>query len=304
MSIPDYQTLMLPLLEAVSDGHRHQISNLYTLLSDRFGLTEEDRNARLPSGRETYIKNRVSWARTYLKKAGLVSSPAKGIVQITTVGQELLARKPDRVNNVLLREYPSFVKFRPRESDRMQEETAQDDGITQVTPLESFESSYKSLRDELASELLDTIKQSNPYFFERLVIDLMLAMGYGGSRHDAGEATQMGGDGGIDGVIREDPLGLNTIFLQAKRYTSEIVGVRSLRDFAGALQGMRSKKGVFITTSAYSSDAEKYVDRIDSTIILIDGQKLSQLMIDHNIGVSLKDSFEIKQIDTDYFSDD
>lgn len=302
MPIPDYQTLMLPLLQAVGDGRVHQISKLYEKLSNEFGLTEEERNERLPSGRETYIKNRISWARTYLQKAGLLTSPKKGQVTITQEGKKLLAKPPKKINNVFLRKYPGFVEFRPRNGDR-NEEIEQKTKTLSVTPSESFESAYNSLREELADELLDTIKQSEPYFFERLVVDLMLAMGYGGSRKDAGEATRKSGDGGIDGVIREDILGLDSIYLQAKRYSSEVVGEPKLRDFAGALQGVRAKKGVFITTSSFSKEAEEYVTKIDSKIILIDGNRLSRLMIDHNVGVSTKDIFEIKQIDSDYFSD-
>lgn len=302
MPIPDYQSLMLPLLKAVRNGKEHKISDLYDVLSDEFKLTDDERNEKLPSGRETYIKNRISWARTYLKKAGLVSSPSKGRVQITTSGNELLSHPPKAIDNKFLRKYKGFVEFRPRETDKKDFKTAFTEN-TKDTPSEKFESSYNSLREELAYELLETIKQSDPFFFERLVVDLMLAMGYGGSRRDAGEATRKSGDGGVDGVIREDFLGLDTIYLQAKRYSNNTIGEPMVRDFAGALQGFRAKKGVFITTSSFSREAENFVSRIDSKIILIDGKRLSQLMIDHNVGVSTKDVYEIKQIDTDYFSD-
>lgn len=303
MTIPDYQSLMLPLLKAVSDGKQHKISNLYEALSDEFKLTETERNERLPSGRETYIKNRVSWARTYIKKANLVSSPGKGLVQITTAGKELLSSNPKEINNAYLRRYPDFVEFRPRESDRKSEEIIDLKASIDATPLENLESSYNSLQNQLAEELLDTIKQSDPFFFEQLVIDLMLALGYGGSRKNAGEATKKSGDGGIDGVIREDILGLDTIYLQAKRYTKEVIGAPKLREFAGALQEHKARKGVFITTSTFSSAAENYVTNIDSKIILINGFQLSKLMIEYDVGVSKKDTFEIKQIDSDYFAE-
>jgi restriction system protein len=302
MAIPDYQTLMLPLLRAVSNGKVHKISKLYDVLSNEFNLTEEERNKRLPSGRETYIKNRISWARTYLKKAGLINSPSKGLVQISAAGKELLQKKPKSIDNRFLRKYKGFVEFRPRERDKKLSK-AESSTSVKDTPSEEFESSYNSLRDELTYELLETIKQSDPFFFEKLVIDLMLAMGYGGSRRDAGEATRKTKDGGIDGVIREDLLGLDTIYLQAKRYSETIIGEPAIRDFAGALQGVKAKKGVFITTSTFSSDAKDFVNKIDSKIILIDGKRLSGLMVDHNVGVSTKDVYEIKQIDTDYFSD-
>lgn len=301
MSIPDYQTLMLPLLKSVADGKEYRISDLYESLSNEFGLSEEEKEERLPSGRETYIKNRIGWAKTYLKKAGLVESPEKGVIQITKTGSGILKKNPERIDNVFLRQFEGFVEFRPRNSDKEKSKIISAEETWEGTPEESFDSAYQDMRTELASELLDTIKLSSPYFFEQLVVDLMIAMGYGGSRKDAGEATKKSGDGGVDGVIREDRLGLDKIYLQAKRYTNGTVGEPELRDFAGALQKFRARKGVFITTSKFTKDASEYAEIIESNIVLIDGVRLTQLMIDYNVGVSTKEIYEIKNIDSDYF---
>lgn len=307
MPIPDYQTLMLPLLKAVGDKKTHKISQLYDELSDQFGLTEEQRQERLPSGRETYIKNRVSWARTYLKKAGLVISPDKGDVKITQEGLKVLATNPEKIDNRYLRRFKGFVDFRPRNGDAASSATSPSSLLedyvveSKSTPEENFDASFRDLREELASELLEEIKKASPYLFERLVIDLMLAMGYGGSRQDAGQATKRSADGGIDGVIKLDRLGLDNICLQAKRYNSEPIGEPKVRDFAGALQGVRAKKGVFITTSIFTQNAREYVEKIDSKIVLIDGKQLCKLLIDFNVAVSTKETYEVKQIDSDYF---
>lgn len=303
MAIPDFQTLMLPLLKAVSDNKSHPIKDLYHQLSDEFGLTHSEREELLPSGRDTIIKNRIAWAKTYLKKAGLVSSPTKGIVQITSRGLDVIKGKPEKINNTFLRQFEEFAEFRPFNSkDRQESEDLSEPDS--ATPEENFDTAYQRLRYELESELLDTIKQSSPYFFEKLVLDLMIALGYGGSRKEAGRATQRSNDGGIDGVIHEDKLGLDAIYLQAKRYTDSTVGAPQLREFAGALQGMRSRKGVFITTTSFSKDAREFVEKIDSKIVLIDGKRLVELMIDHSVGVSTKEIYEIKQVDSDYFNEE
>jgi restriction system protein len=298
MSIPDYQTLMLPLLKAVSDGKVHTIGELYQRLSDEFALTEEERMRTLPSGRETIIKNRISWARTYFKKAGLVSSPEKGEVKITSRGRDVLKDNPKKIDNIFLRKFDEFVEFRPRTKEKPEQRGPD---IEEETPEERLNGAYQEIRDKLASDLLDAVKNSSPYFFEQLVVDLMVALGYGGSRREAGKATQRSNDRGVDGAIREDKLGLDTIYLQAKRYTTDAVGVPELREFAGALQAMRAKKGVFITTSNFTKDAIQFVDKIESKIVLIDGKRLVELMIDHDVGVSAKEIYSIKQLDSDYF---
>lgn len=306
MGIPDYQTLMLPLLQSIGDKKQHRISDLYEKLSDDFGLTEEERNRRLPSGRETYIKNRVAWARTYLKKAGLLSSPIKGVVQITSEGSKVLLTAPKRIDNIYLRRFKGFVEFRPRnsdlEADKSKNDSSKNSSIESAsTPEEVFDRAYQQLYEELSSELLDMVVESSPYFFEQVVVDLMLAMGYGGSRKDAGEATKRSADGGVDGVIKLDKLGLDTICIQAKRFKKQKVGEPLLRDFAGALLGYNAKKGVYITTSKFTKSAVEYVKKIESKIVLIDGNELSKLMIDFSIGVSMREVYKIKRIDSDYF---
>jgi restriction system protein len=305
---------MLPLLKAVGDKAEHRIGDLFEILSNQFDLTEEERELRLPSGRDTYIKNRIAWAKTYLKKAGLISSPQKGTVKITAEGLDVIASNIEKINNVFLQKYESFNEFRPRTitintnntnveiNNPLQEAIEQSNLIDdEETPEEAFERAHQSLRKELAAELLETIKESSPYLFENIVIDLMLAMGYGGSREDAGEATKRSADGGIDGIIKLDRLGLDKICLQAKRYTSNAVGEPEIRDFIGALEGARATKGVFITTSKFTDSAIKYVEKIEKKIILINGDKLASLMIDFNVGVSTAQTYQLKKIDSDYF---
>lgn len=308
MTIPDYQTLMLPLLKAVGDKKVHQIRDLYKVLSDEFKLSEDEREKRLPSGRETYIKNRISWARTYLRKAGLVSSPAKGQVKITTKGIEVLDSNISKIDNRYLRKFEGFVKFRPRSSDKVSKirkqepnhETTAAEDDSRSTPEENIDSAYLALRDALVSDLIEEIKRSGPYFFERLVIDLMLGMGYGGSREDAGQATQATNDDGIDGIINEDKLGLDTIYLQAKRW-NKTIHRPEIDKFIGALTRKRAKKGVLITTSKFSDGALSAAQDLDMNLVLIDGQRLAELMVEYNIGVSTREIYEIKNIDFDYF---
>lgn len=314
MAIPDYQTLMLPLLKAVADQKEHRISDLFDQLSNEFGLTEEERELRLPSGRDTYIKNRIAWAKTYLKKAGLISSPQKGTVQITATGLEVVASNIEKINNVFLRKYEGFNEFRPKNiaasnnqsnadsTNSLIETLDQQSLIDEETPEETFERAHQELRKALAAELLDAIKSGSPYLFENIVIDLMLAMGYGGSREDAGETTKKSADGGIDGVIKLDRLGLDTICLQAKRYNSTPVGEPEIRDFIGALEGKRAKKGVFITTSYFTEFAINYSKKIGNRLVLIDGEKLTNLMIDFNVGISVTQTYQVKSIDSDYFN--
>jgi restriction system protein len=303
MSIPDYQTLMLPLLRIASDGREHRVREALEQLASEFKLTEAERAELLPSGTAPVFDNRVGWARTYLKQAGLLSAPKRGMFQITDAGRGLLTKKPNRINVALLEEFPAFVEFRTRKKDR-------DDGEPKVktapaaspeaTPEEALADAYKTLRSNLESELLDQVRVASPAFFERLVIDLLVAMGYGGSRQDAGKAIGRIGDEGIDGIIKEDKLGLDAIYVQAKRWEAN-VGRPEIQKFAGALQGQRANKGVFITTSTFSRDAEEYVRAINSKIILIDGERLASLMIDHNVGVAPVGVYELKRVDSDYF---
>ncbi|MGM7317562.1 restriction endonuclease [Idiomarina sp. ST10R2A5] len=303
MSIPDYQSILLPLLKMVSDEQTHTLRSLYERLSDEFGLSHEERAELLPSGNQSIIENRIGWAKTYLKKAGLLEYPKRGHVQITQRGLKLLKRGYAELKARDLRQFDEFQEFTNQTSESNSDTNpAQEVASDEATPTEAIEAAYQRLRAELASEIMSQIKDSSPIFFERLVVDLMIKMGYGGSRKEAGEATRPSADGGIDGIIREDRLGLDTIYLQAKRWDN-VVGRPEIQKFAGALQGERAKKGVFITTSSFSREAKEYVNNVDSKIVLIDGERLTGLMIDFGVGVSTRQVFEVKQLDSDYFSE-
>jgi len=301
MGVPDFQSVMLPLLRLVGDGQEHILREAIDALAAEFRLTEADRKELLPSGRQATFNNRVGWARTYLHKAGLIESPRRGYLRITSGGLEALKTNPPKINTAFLERYPEFIEFRSR--DKEPNSSGADELQTdEKTPEESLELAYQKVRRGLATELLQTIKGCSPEFFERLVVDVLLKMGYGGSRKEAGQAVGRSGDGGIDGIIKEDRLGLDIIYIQAKRWdTDNIVGRPEVQKFAGALQGHRARKGIFITTSDFSKEALDFVSRIDSKIVLINGQTLAQHMIDHSVGVSTVASYEVKKIDSDYF---
>jgi len=299
MTIPSYQEVMLPLLKFVSDGRVYSMRENYDKLAEEFQLSDEEREKLLPSGTQRVFDNRVGWARTYLKKAGLLESPKRGYVKITYEGLEVLKQEPSKIDVDFLMQFPSFVEFKTGSKEKTRDKPSKE----KFTPEESLEYSYQALRDKLAKELLKKVMSCSPEFFERLVVDLLVKMGYGGSRKDAGEAIRKSGDGGIDGIIKEDKLGLDTIYIQAKRWQGTVPRPE-IQKFAGALQGQKAKKGVFITTSTFSRQAQEYASSIDNKIVLIDGKKLAQLMIDHNVGVSTVQSYEIKKIDTDYFSEE
>ena len=275
MAIPDYQTLMLPLLKYASDGEVHALRAAYDDLSAEFGLTEEERKEMLPSGRQQVINNRIGWAKTYMVKAGLLEMVRRGHFVITKRGRDVLVKTPGRIDVKFLSQYPEFVVFQAPSGQNDQGEadipSVQDD--VPVNPEESLETAYHGLRAGLAVELLKTVKAASPAFFEMLVVDLLVRMGYGGSRKEAGEAVGRSGDGGVDGMIKEDRLGLDIIYLQAKRWENT-VGRPEIQKFAGALQGQRAKKGIFITTSNFSREALDYVGVIETKIILIDGVAL------------------------------
>lgn len=303
MPMPDYQSVMLPLLQFGGDGQEHSLRETLDALADEFALTDEERSQLLPSGQQAAFANRVGWARTYLKKAGLLESTRRGYCRITERGKGVLSEKPSEISHAYLKRFPEFVEFvKPsRPGDREGDEEELDE--TQ-TPEERIEAAYEEVRESLSAELLQTIKDNSPTFFERLVIDLLVKMGYGGTRRDAGEAIGRRGDGGIDGIIKEDRLGLDIVYIQAKRWDQATVGRPEIQKFAGALQGRRARKGIFITTSTSSQPAQDYVSLIDSKIVLIDGETLAQLMIDHNIGVAPVASYELKRIDSDYFTEE
>jgi restriction system protein len=302
MPIPDYQSIMLPLLKFAGDGQEHSLRETIEVLADEFDLTGEERGELLPSGQQAVFDNRVGWARTYMKKAGMLETTRRGYYRITERGQQVLQGNPPRINAAFLKQFPEFVEFQKTTRVRTDETEDQENNETQ-TPEEVIETAYQKVRQGLAVELLQTIKDHSPAFFERLVIDLLVRMGYGGTRKDAGAAIGRTGDGGIDGIIKEDRLGLDIVYIQAKRWDGA-VGSPEIQKFAGALQGQRARKGVFITTSTFSQAALDYVARIDSKIVLIDGNMLAQLMIDHNVGVASVASYELKRVDSDYFTEE
>lgn len=273
-------------------------------MADQFNLTAEERNELLPSGSQAVFNNRVGWARSYLKQAGLLTSPKRGFFSITQKGNELIATNPSKIDINVLEQYPDFVEFRNRKKDKNGSNSEfESDDVTLQTPEDALSSAYKQLRLALESEILITVKESSPSFFERLVVDLLVKMGYGGNRQDAGKALGKSGDGGIDGIINEDSLGLDVIYIQAKRWEGTI-GRPEVQKFAGALQGQRAKKGVFITTSSFTKEAREFASFIDTKIVLIDGELLSRLMVEHDVGVSTIGQYEVKKVDSDYFDDD
>ncbi|MBD2254622.1 restriction endonuclease [Nostoc parmelioides] len=304
MPIPDYQAIMLPLLKFTIDQKEHSLQETIEALADHFQLTEDEQKELLPSGRQQTFDNRVGWARTYLKKAGLVESTKRGYFRITDRGINTIKANPVEINAKFLKQFPEFLEF--QNYTQQSEESISNGSGTEInttrTPEEDVELAIQKLTKELASDLLQIIKNSSPAFFEKLVVDLLVKMGYGGTRKDAGKTVGRSGDGGIDGIINEDRLGLDVIYIQAKRWENS-VGRPEIQKFAGALQGFRARKGVFITTSTFTSEARDYVSRIDSKIILIDGEILTQLMIENNVGITPFAVYEVKKVDSDYFTD-
>lgn len=302
MAIPDYQTLMLPVLRSLQDGKERHIRDVINRLADEFSLTSEERSALLPSGKQKMFDNRAGWAKTYLKKAGLIESPKRGCVKISESGSEVLRRNPGKIDVDFLNQFPAFQEFRELGKNTVTQKD-DEDNPTENTPEEQLEIGFQKISKSLMSELLERIKACSPEFFERLVVQLLLKMGYGGSREDAGRRIGGSGDGGVDGIINEDKLGLDVIYIQAKKWEN-VVGRPEIQKFVGALQGQRAKKGVFITTSSFSSEARAYVENIENRVVLIDGEQMAQFMIDHNVGVSTVETYEIKKVDSDFFSDE
>jgi restriction system protein len=300
MSIPDYQSLMLPLLKLTKDGREHSLKDATSALAIEFNLSEVELAEMLPSARKTRFYDRVGWAGTYLRKAGLLESPKRGWFQVTKRGLEILKTPPEKINVNFLEQFDEFLQFRERREKPVESPEASENGGEHQTPEEAIELAYSRIRQSLADEILQTIKNCSPSFFESLVIDVLVRMGYGGTRKDAGKAIGRSGDGGIDGIINEDRLGLDVIYIQAKKWENP-VGRPEIQKFAGALQGQRARKGIFITTSTFTKEAQEFASRIESKITLIDGETLSQLMIDYNVGVNLVASYELKRIDSDYF---
>lgn len=306
MTVPDYQSLMLPLLQFAAKGVETSTSEAVEALAKELGLSDEDLKEMLPSGIQSTFFNRIGWASTYMKKAGLLAATRRGFYQITDRGRDLLKKQPKIVNVKLLKQYPEFLEFQQLKGTRSGDKVVEAKGTSDVstaTPSEALESAYENLRDELADELLGRIKKVSPAFFERVVVELLVKMGYGGSRADAGKAIGRSGDGGIDGIIKEDKLGLDVVYVQAKRWDNNPVGRPDVMQFAGALQAQRANKGIFITTSRFTDDARSYVSQIGSKIVLIDGEQLTGLMIEHDVGVSTVSLYPVKKVDSDYFEE-
>jgi restriction system protein len=281
----------------------HSLAEARSTLADQFRLTKEEWAEVLPSGRQSRFDNRVGWARVYMENAGLLASPNRGQFQITPRGQEVLANPPNQIDVKFLERFPEFLEFRTRKTkpeDRTPASDAQE--AESETPEEALEAAHEKITARLASDLLTQVKSGSPAFFERLVVDLLLKMGYGGSRSDAGQAVGQAGDEGIDGIISEDRLGLDMIYLQAKKWEG-CVGRPEVQKFVGALHGKRAKKGVFITTGIFSSEAVAYVGHIEPKVVLIDGKRLASLMIDFEVGVATARTYAIKRIDSDYFDE-
>jgi len=301
--IPDYQSIMLPLLEFISDGKEYKMRNVTDELALRFGVTEEEQKELLPSGVAPIFYNRTAWAKTYLKKAGLIDSPKQGIVVISKRGLEVLKKKPSSINVKFLKQFSEFVEFQTKRENETEIETSEEQSIQ--TPEESLETAYQKIRKSLASELINKVVDLSPAFFEKLVVELLVKMGYGGSIKDAGKAMGKSGDEGIDGTIKEDKLGLDIIYIQAKRWKpGNVVGRPELQKFVGALAGQGAKKGIFITTSNFTKEAIEYTPRNETKIVLIDGQQLAQLMIDYNLGCTPQQTYEVKKLDSDYFDEE
>jgi len=299
MAIPSYEQLMLPLLEIAGDKKEHSLASAVDRLAEQFHLTAEEKNALVPSRTQRIIYNRVGWARTYLQKSQLLEAPKRGHFKITKQGLKVLRSDPPEINYDYLMQFPAFQEFR-RHSGKPGQTTKK--GTAESSPEETLALAHADLKKALTDELLQTVKESTPFFFETLVIDLLISMGYGGSRGDAGKHMGGTGDEGIDGMIKEDSLGLDVIYVQAKRWQA-VVGRPRVQEFSGALQGKGAKKGVLITTSTFSTAARKYVEHIDSKIILIDGETLVELMVEHDVGVSTVVSYDVKKVNTDYFEE-
>jgi restriction system protein len=307
MPIPDFQSIMLPLLKILADGKVYKYREIIEALVREFQVTEAERKEMLPSGQQEIFSNRVGWAKTYLKKAGLIDSPQRATFVISEKGKEILSQNPARIDTKFLRQFPEFQEFNRvnKQNETITLESNLSTSDQEQNPEELLENSYQEIRQALATDLLSILRKLSPDDFEKLVVELLVKMGYGGSIRDAGKAVGKSGDQGIDGIIKEDRLGLDIIYIQAKRWAdNNAVGRPEIQKFVGALAGQGAKKGIFITTSYFTQEALEYAPRNEIKIVLIDGEELGQLMIDYNLGVSTQKIYEIKRIDHDYFGDE
>lgn len=305
MAIPDFQTLMRPLLELHADGSEKTQPDLRDALARQFELTEDDLAEKLPSGASRTFVNRVAWASTHMKEAGLLVKPRRGISAITERGLTALRQYPERVDMSVLEQFPEYIEFRTRSSGRRRvthPQTVEQLRLTTATPEETIDAAYRQIRTALAEDLLSRLVERDDRFFEDVVLDVLLALGYGGSKPDAAERVGRSGDGGIDGVIREDTLGLDAIYVQAKKWAPDRnVGPREIREFVGALQDVDASKGIFITTSSFSPEARELARR--RRIVLMDGLELATHMVDASVGVTNLQRYDLKRIDEDYFAE-
>ena len=302
--IPDYQSIMLPLLELAQDGETHELQSATQFIAQTFGVTDDERRQLLPSDTSTVFRNRIGWAITHLTKANLLERPRRASIRITERGRQVLGQGHAEISVKLLDQYEEYaswrqpVRPRPGPADLPEPEPEPPEG----TPQESLDAAYSVLRRNLATDLLENVMACPPAFFEKLVVDLLVAMGYGGTREEAGRVIGGPGDEGIDGVINQDPLGLDVVYLQAKRWSSN-VGTPEIQRFVGALQLKGAQKGVFITTSGFTAAASSALPA-NIKVILVDGPRLAGLMIDHGIGVTTQNRYEVKSINSDYFLED
>lgn len=304
MAIPDYQTIMLPLLKFISDQKEHHVREMIDYLAAEFRLSDEERRRLLPSGNDIIFDNKVKWARLYIGKAGLLESTKIGYWKVTRSGLQVLSQNPSRIDTKFLEQFPEYREWRKTTSRGTKEETTGKlKVVEEQTPEEALEYGHQQMRNELIQQLLTQVKNASSKFFEKLVVELLVKMGYGGSIRDAAKVVGGIGDEGIDGVIKEDRLGLDTIYVQAKKWQGTI-GRPELMKFVGALKGQKANKGVFLTTSRFSNDAIDYVTKIDSKVVLIDGEQLAEFMIDFHIGVSPVAIYEIQRLDSDYFGEE
>jgi restriction system protein len=304
--IPDYQDLMLPFLKYLSDEKEHLRKEVQDALAKSMNVSDEELNILLPNTKVSVFRHRVGWTRTYLKKAGLIEYIRRGVYKITDRGKKVLSENPDKITVAYLKQFPEILEFlKGNKSDRadLPINSSNEDDILSKTPEELISTGYQRIRNSLEQELLEKLKTVHPSFFEKIVVELLVKMGYGGSITEAGKATKYTNDEGIDGIIKEDKLGLDVIYIQAKRWEGT-VSRPEIQKFVGALAGQRAKKGVFITTSSFTKEAISYAAQMNAKIVLIDGEQLAQYMIDYNLGVSIQNTYEIKKIDLDYFEEE
>ena len=301
-TVPDYQSLMLPVLRAAAAGEQ-RIGAVVQSLAEELGLSEAARAALLASGRQTIFANRVHWAKTYLAKAGLVEATKRGHFRLTQRGVDVLAASPERIDNRFLSRFEEFRQFSDRSAQPTDDEVVPEPAdAAEQTPDEIMRAAHRRIEAALAEELLDRVRAAPPNFFERLIVNLLLAMGYGGSAADAGRALGRSGDDGVDGVIDQDALGLDRVYIQAKRYAADnSVGPGAIRDFFGSLDRHKAAKGLFVTTSGFTSSARETADYLSKRIVLIDGEQLTRLMIRHNVGCRIEEVLHVKKVDEDFF---